>query len=300
MSTPPIDESAPLYSVNERCLCFHGPLIYEAKVLFQLSVFAYSLLQVLKAQNHDAATTPTGYVGMHYQVHYKGWKQTWDEWVPATRLLKFNEANLATQKALQIAERGRTSAAKKAVPTGSDAKKKDAPRGTKRARGQDEEGDTPAVASASGRQVRDRPDMRVNVPELLKVKLVDDWEAVTKSNQVRQLLHCFILVQPLQLVTLPRSPNVSQLLDEFEVWVKETEPEQSVTVLFNDPVLSSPPAFETQTSSSAPSSQVSKSTLTAHSAQTSSTALSVNNTQRLGSGILLAKTWKQVQTRSAP
>lgn len=27
--------------------------------------------------------------------------------------------------------------------------------------------------------------MRLNVPEILKVKLVDDWEAVTKNNQVR-------------------------------------------------------------------------------------------------------------------
>jgi mortality factor 4-like protein 1 len=27
--------------------------------------------------------------------------------------------------------------------------------------------------------------MKLNVPEILKVKLVDDWEAVTKNNQVR-------------------------------------------------------------------------------------------------------------------
>lgn len=27
--------------------------------------------------------------------------------------------------------------------------------------------------------------MKLNVPEILKVLLVDDWEAVTKNNQVR-------------------------------------------------------------------------------------------------------------------
>ena len=27
--------------------------------------------------------------------------------------------------------------------------------------------------------------MKLNVPETLKVLLVDDWEAVTKNNQVR-------------------------------------------------------------------------------------------------------------------
>ena len=29
-----------------------------------------------------------------------------------------------------------------------------------------------------------RPEMKLNIPETLKVLLVDDWEAVTKNNQV--------------------------------------------------------------------------------------------------------------------
>jgi mortality factor 4-like protein 1 len=43
-------------------------------------------------------------------------------------------------------------------------------RGTKRGRDEDD-----AVK---------KPDMKLNVPEVLKVFLVDDWEAVTKNNQV--------------------------------------------------------------------------------------------------------------------
>lgn len=31
-----------------------------------------------------------------------------------------------------------------------------------------------------------KPEMKLNVPEPLKVLLVDDWEAVTKNNQVRR------------------------------------------------------------------------------------------------------------------
>ena len=34
-----------------------------------------------------------------------------------------------------------------------------------------------------------KPDMKLNVPEILKVFLVDDWEAVTKNNQVLTLLN---------------------------------------------------------------------------------------------------------------
>ncbi|KAI0037703.1 MRG-domain-containing protein [Auriscalpium vulgare] len=42
--------------------------------------------------------------------------------------------------------------------------------------------------------------MRLQVPEALKVLLVDDWEAVTKNNM---------------LVTLPREPNVVEILQDL-------------------------------------------------------------------------------------
>ncbi|KAJ7830218.1 hypothetical protein B0H14DRAFT_3715726 [Mycena olivaceomarginata] len=36
--------------------------------------------------------------GVHYFVHYKGWKKTWDKWVPPSRLLKDTEAHRARTK----------------------------------------------------------------------------------------------------------------------------------------------------------------------------------------------------------
>ena|SRR6266850_2985061 len=54
--------SAPSFSGNERVLCYHGPLIYEAKVL--------------KCEVWDETNTKLDTVGPHYFVHYKGWKQT--------------------------------------------------------------------------------------------------------------------------------------------------------------------------------------------------------------------------------
>jgi mortality factor 4-like protein 1 len=48
------------FAINERVLCYHGPLIYEAKIL--------------KAETWDE--TVSGSVGQHFFVHYKGWKQT--------------------------------------------------------------------------------------------------------------------------------------------------------------------------------------------------------------------------------
>ncbi|EEB92780.1 hypothetical protein MPER_08664 [Moniliophthora perniciosa FA553] len=210
--------SQPVYSVNERCLCYHGPLIYEAKIL-NVEI------------NENTPNAKTGQLGPHYYVHYKGWKQTWDEWVPTDRLLKFDETNIARQKALQQqAQAANAASANKSHAkgksrltqiTGKDihysgagtsrdrentstvgtraGTRKDGARGTKRAREEDE-------------TIR-RNEMKLVVPEILKVLLVDDWEAVTKNNQ---------------LVTLPRSPTVLDVLKEFEAHVKATKPPKQV------------------------------------------------------------------------
>lgn len=172
------------FSVGERVLCYHGPLIYEAKVL--------------KAEVWDESNTKTSAVGPHFFVHYKGWKQTWDEWVSITRLLKYDETNVALQKALTTqasaaaasssgAVKGKgASGATSTTGLGSGRARKDG-RGTKRGREEDDS--------------HRKPDMKLNVPEALKVQLVDDWEAVTKNNQ---------------LVPLPRKPNVLDILQEFK------------------------------------------------------------------------------------
>ncbi|KAG7097035.1 hypothetical protein E1B28_004428 [Marasmius oreades] len=191
--------SQPIFGVNERCLCFHGPLIYEAKIL-KSQVFG------------ETSPAPLGGVGQHYFVHYKGWKQTWDEWVPPDRLLKFDETNIAKQKALQQQAHAANAATaakshgKAGTGTGREREnvssvgtragtRKDTARGTKRAREDDE--------------ITRKNEMKLTVPEALKVFLVDDWESVTKNNQ---------------LLTLPRSPTVEELLKQFEEHVKSSKP----------------------------------------------------------------------------
>ena len=53
---------------SEKILCFHGPLIYEAKI------------QEVELLN----SIPK------YFIHYKGWNKNWDEWVPEARMLKLS------------------------------------------------------------------------------------------------------------------------------------------------------------------------------------------------------------------
>ncbi|KAG5634164.1 hypothetical protein H0H81_003101 [Sphagnurus paluster] len=180
------------FTPNERVLCYHGPLIYEAKVL--------------QVENYTEATTTTGSVGPHYFVHYRGWKQSWDEWVPHSRLLKHNEASLELQKQLQkthvapataaaSSSRGPKAGVKDGGASTRAGARKDGTRGTKRGREEDDSSK--------------KPEMKLNLPEVLKVQLVDDWEAVTKNNQV---------------VSLPRDPTVVGILEEFSAYVLEKKP----------------------------------------------------------------------------
>lgn len=80
------NRSKMLFGVNEKILCFHVGLLYEAKVL--------------KAENWTGDDNLTKAVGPHYFVHYMGWRARWDEWVPESRMLKLNEDNIQKQKAL--------------------------------------------------------------------------------------------------------------------------------------------------------------------------------------------------------
>ncbi|KAJ8687084.1 hypothetical protein QAD02_022878 [Eretmocerus hayati] len=69
------------FSDGERVLCFHGPLIYEAKCL-------KSSFSKEDKQNK-------------YYIHYAGWNKNWDEWVPEDRVLKYTDTNVQKQREVQ-------------------------------------------------------------------------------------------------------------------------------------------------------------------------------------------------------
>lgn len=57
-----------------------------------------------------------------------------------------------------------------------------------------------AAASGAAAPNGERGEIRLLVPQPLKIKMVNDWEAVTREHK---------------LVALPRTPSVAQILDEF-------------------------------------------------------------------------------------
>ncbi|KAF2635015.1 mortality factor 4-like protein-like protein 1 [Massarina eburnea CBS 473.64] len=171
----PASAPEPQFRKDEKALCFHHELLYEAKVL--------DLQQIDEADKKS---------GFEYKVHYKGWKNTWDDWVPEDRLRKLTQENRELANSLrhevlaqQRAARAQPPPSKKKTQgsaRGSEERQMSAsatgPRGQKRMRDHDLEKEETFTS---------RRAVRILMPDRLKSLLVDDWENVTKNLQLVQL-----------------------------------------------------------------------------------------------------------------
>ncbi|XP_020296986.1 mortality factor 4-like protein 1 isoform X2 [Pseudomyrmex gracilis] len=204
------------FQEGEKVLCFHGPLIYEAKCL-KISI------------NKDKQ--------IKYFIHYAGWNKNWDEWVPESRVLKYNETNVQKQKEIQKEYLNQQSAQKNKkgnTTTKIQGKKTD---GTKEKDGDSRSSTPVAIAdkstsrlnksasntstsssshdsasepprkkrsrlesSAETEQYLPKVEVKINLPEELKHMLIDESE---------------IILQHHKLPAIPVQNTVDKILDDY-------------------------------------------------------------------------------------
>ncbi|CAG7953962.1 unnamed protein product [Penicillium salamii] len=185
-----------MYSKDEKVLCFHHDILYDAKIL--------------DVRHKDANDKKSPF---EYQVHYKGWKNTWDDWVLEDRLRKHTEDNRELANNL----RREAEASYRLKNTKASAKKRG---GSDRDSVRDSEERGASVPGRGTKRARDndiekeesfntRPSVRIVMPDNLKSLLVDDWEQVTKNQCV---------------VALPAKISVRQILKD---WHEEEETKRS-------------------------------------------------------------------------
>ncbi|XP_077491811.1 mortality factor 4-like protein 1 [Amblyomma americanum] len=192
------------FQEDEKVLCFDGPLIYEAKCL------------KVRFRNKKA----------QYFVHYIGWNKRWDEWIPESRMLKYDDINLQKKKELDEAYKGM----KKKKPEPEPEEEKDLDDSSvsseekpqkKKATGtrvassvaSNQLSTTRAAESGGGRKRSHRDthvepgetfllgeEFKVRIPDELKPWLLDDRYLVTQHKM---------------LVQIPCSVTVDQILADY-------------------------------------------------------------------------------------
>jgi len=182
----PARQPQPQFNKDEKVLCFHMDMLYEAKIM-------------------DVQPFEKPAEGFRYKVHYKGWKNTWDDWVTVDRIRPLDDEH--KELALQLHAQLRSNMQKSnRVP-----KRTVKPGTTDSARGSEERSSSAAQGVRGGRRGKDwdleqedafhaKPMINIVVPDHLQALLVDDWENITKNNQ---------------LVPLPHKRSVRNILDAY-------------------------------------------------------------------------------------
>ena len=156
--------------------------------------------------------------------------------MPADRLRKMNEENLRMQKELNEnskPSKNKTGAANSTgggsvaggVGGGSDGKTKG--KLNSKAGSEDPGSTLPLRGQKRGREMEiekeedylKRHDVKIGIPDVLKALLVDDWENVTKNQQ---------------LVPLPKDPNVTQILQKYKASVPKKRPGSAESDIFDE------------------------------------------------------------------
>ncbi|XP_034795140.1 mortality factor 4-like protein 1 isoform X2 [Pongo pygmaeus] len=212
----PKQDPKPKFQEGERVLCFHGPLLYEAKCVKvaikdkQVKYFIHysgwnKKSAVRPRRSEKSLKTHEDIVALFPvpegapSVHHPLLTSSWDEWVPESRVLKYVDTNLQKQRELQKANQKTKKNKQKTPGNGDGGSTSETPQPPRKKRARVD----PTVENEE--TFMNRVEVKVKIPEELKPWLVDDWDLITRQKQ---------------LFYLPAKKNVDSILEDYANYKK--------------------------------------------------------------------------------
>lgn len=184
-----MDEPTEKFRPGCKALAYHGPLVYEAKVL-KVHVEGKTFVDLGEGRTEPLlANKIPNFLREKdaYFLHYKGWSSKWDEWVSSERIMEFNDDNLGLSRELRNAR-------KKTIERLDSGRGKDDEEENLRKRKRAAKNQTPQPGGkANGSAKRKRPEPKSMYEILLPLRprlkcvLVDDWEIITRDRKLVDL-----------------------------------------------------------------------------------------------------------------
>lgn len=185
-------ESPEKFRPGMKALAYHGPLVYEAKVIKVLKVLERGQMIVDIGEGKTEPVLSNKIPAFlrdkdAYFLHYKGWSSKWDEWVSSERIMEFNDDNLGLSRELRNA-RKKTIERLDSSRLNDDA---DATHARSRRKilktSLTKDGRSYGLAKRRKPEVKQIYEVVLPIRPRLKCILVDDWEIITKDRKLVNL-----------------------------------------------------------------------------------------------------------------
>ncbi|KAH3680504.1 hypothetical protein WICMUC_000292 [Wickerhamomyces mucosus] len=193
------------YIVNGKCLAFHGPLLYEAKIL-KIHRANSNIIETKDGEislDSNGSIIPKDLFDINsYFIHYKGWKSSWDEWVDDLRLKEINDENLQLQKNLKFQILPKRQQQEKVQQQQQQVQQHPQPPTSSSSTSSSKSNKKKSEKDLDQRKKHQSQEINIIIPDILKSYLVDDWEKITKDHQ---------------LIKIPLNPSINYILQKFEI-----------------------------------------------------------------------------------
>ncbi|KAI5965178.1 EAF3 [Candida pseudojiufengensis] len=204
------------FKPNQLVYAYHGPLIYEAKILkIKKSTNDFIINNDLQhetlEQNPKFKSARWGNDQTVYFLHYQGWNSKWDEWVSIERIMEINEETKFKKLELdQLTKKKRVKKDDTNNNSQQDSSKSDknGSSSKKQKTGSSSSSSTNNLTSSSSSSSSSKPtkkNVTINLqfPPELKYLLVNDWQYITKDKK-------------LVTIPVPENKSISQIIQDYK------------------------------------------------------------------------------------